>query len=61
MRVDRLFLLQALPYCVTLFFIPAHFLTFEMLLFLTGIWTTNIHDCVDGKVTARPPRRGVHE
>lgn len=31
-------------------FIPAHFLTFEMLLFLTGVWTTNIHDCLDGKV-----------
>lgn len=41
---------QAIPYCWTLVFIPAHFLTFEMLLFLTGVWTTNIHDCLDGKV-----------
>lgn len=43
-------ILQAVPYCWTLFFIPAHSLTFELLLFLTGIWTTNIHDCIDGKV-----------
>ena len=32
-----------------LFFIPMHFLTFELLLFMTGIWTTNIHDCLHGK------------
>ena len=40
---------QALPYSCLLMFIPMHFLTFELLLFLTGVWTTNIHDCVDGK------------
>jgi lathosterol oxidase len=33
-----------------LFVVPAHALTFELLLFATGVWTTNIHDCIDGKV-----------
>ena len=41
--------MQALPYAMLLFFIPMHFLTFELLLFMTGIWTTNIHDCLHGK------------
>lgn len=26
-----------------------HFLTHEILLFFTGVWTTNIHDCIHGK------------
>ncbi|MEW5300108.1 MAG: hypothetical protein WDW36_003062 [Sanguina aurantia] len=43
-------ILQALPYAWSLFFIPTHFLTHEILLFVTGIWTTNIHDCLHGKV-----------
>lgn len=43
-------ILQASPYAFSLFFIPMHFLTHEMLLFATGIWTTNIHDCIHGKV-----------
>jgi len=38
---------QALPYAVGLFFIPMHFFTHEMLLFLTAIWTNSIHDCLD--------------
>ena len=42
--------LQAAPYVAALFVVPAHALTFELLLFATGVWTTNIHDCVDGKV-----------
>jgi sterol desaturase/sphingolipid hydroxylase (fatty acid hydroxylase superfamily) len=44
-------MLQALPYSVTLFFCPMHFLTHELLLFATGVWTTNIHDCIHGKVS----------
>ncbi|KAK9835622.1 hypothetical protein WJX74_004446 [Apatococcus lobatus] len=43
-------ILQAVPYCWTLFYIPMHSLTFELLLFMTGIWTTNIHDCLHGRV-----------
>eukprot|EP00891_Asterochloris_glomerata_P006347 jgi/Astpho2/6347/e_gw1.00091.33.1_t len=43
-------IIQALPYCWMLFVVPMHFLTFELLLFATGIWTTNIHDCLDGKL-----------
>ncbi|KAK9867777.1 hypothetical protein WJX84_008157 [Apatococcus fuscideae] len=43
-------ILQAIPYCWTLFYIPTHSLTFELLLFMTGIWTTNIHDCLHGRV-----------
>ena len=46
---DKAGTLQALPYCWMLFVVPMHFLTFELLLFATGIWTTNIHDCLDGK------------
>jgi len=40
---------QALPYTATLFFCPMHFLTHEILLFATGVWTTNIHDCLHGR------------
>lgn len=43
---------QALPYSWTLFYVPMHFLTHEMLLFFTSIWTTNIHDNIHAK--ARP-------
>lgn len=39
-------ILQAVPYTWTLFYIPQHFMTHELLLFLTAIWTTNIHDCL---------------
>lgn len=39
-------ILQAVPYTWTLFYIPQHFMTHELLLFLTAIWTTSIHDCV---------------
>ena len=41
---------QALPYTWTLWFVPMHFLTHELLLFATAVWTTNIHDCLHGKV-----------
>lgn len=49
-------IMQASPYCVALLVIPTHFTTFELLLLATGIWTTNIHDTVDGKV---PPLLGA--
>ena len=43
-------ILQAIPYAWTLWFVPMHTLTHELLLFATGIWTTNIHDCIHGDV-----------
>lgn len=43
-------ILQAIPYFWTLFLVPAHALTFELLLFATAVWTTNIHDCLNGKM-----------
>lgn len=30
--------------------IPMHFMTHEVLLFFTGLWTTNIHDCLHAKI-----------
>lgn len=39
---------QLSPYVWTLFLVPMHFLTHEVLLFATAIWTNNIHDCVYG-------------
>eukprot|EP00894_Picocystis_sp_ML_P001607 jgi/Pico_ML_1/52124/g2884.t1 len=42
-------MLQAIPYVWTLYLVPMHFLTVELLLFATGIWTTNIHDNINGK------------
>ena len=41
--------MQAVPYCWTLLYVPMHFLTVELLLFMTGVWTTNIHDCIHGR------------
>ena len=41
--------LQALPYNIGLFIVPMHYLTHEMLLFATGIWTVNIHDRIHGR------------
>ena len=29
--------------------VPMHMMTFELLFFATCIWTTNIHDCLDGR------------
>lgn len=51
-------ILQAIPYFWTLFLVPAHALTFELLLFATAIWTTNIHDCLHGKVRANALQMG---
>jgi Delta7-sterol 5-desaturase len=39
-------ILQASPYVFYLFFIPVHYFTFIGLLFITGVWATNIHDAV---------------
>ena len=38
--------LQALPYVALMAIIPMHFLTHEVLLFFTAIWSTSIHDTV---------------
>jgi lathosterol oxidase len=46
---------QAIPYCWTLLYIPMHFLTHELLLFATGVWTTNIHDCIHGRCALPDP------
>lgn len=43
-------ILQAIPYTIALFIFPVHYFTHILLLFLTGVWTTNIHDCLDGMV-----------
>ncbi|KAG1653207.1 hypothetical protein FOA52_006732 [Chlamydomonas sp. UWO 241] len=43
-------IMQALPYVLALFLVPMHFLTHELLLFATGVWTANIHDNIHGKV-----------
>ena len=42
-------LLQAVPYVWSLFLVPCHYFTHEVLLFLTGVWTANIHDCIHGR------------
>ncbi|GMH27201.1 hypothetical protein Nepgr_029044 [Nepenthes gracilis] len=43
-------ILQAVPHFVALFLVPSHLTTHIALLFLEGIWTANIHDCIDGKI-----------
>ncbi|XP_017439581.1 delta(7)-sterol-C5(6)-desaturase isoform X2 [Vigna angularis] len=43
-------ILQALPHSLSLFFIPTHFTTHLVLIFLEGVWTANIHDCIHGKL-----------
>ncbi|PNH02499.1 Delta(7)-sterol-C5(6)-desaturase 1 [Tetrabaena socialis] len=43
-------ILQAVPYAWTLLYCPMHFLTHEILLFATGVWTANIHDNIHGRV-----------
>jgi lathosterol oxidase len=42
-------LLQAVPYVWSLFLVPTHYFTHEVLLFATGLWTANIHDCIHGR------------
>ncbi|XXG65251.1 hypothetical protein AAC387_Pa05g3002 [Persea americana] len=47
-------ILQAAPHVMThkaaLFIVPNHFMTHLVLLFCDGVWRTNIHDCIHGKV-----------
>ncbi|XP_068637313.1 delta(7)-sterol-C5(6)-desaturase-like [Aristolochia californica] len=43
-------ILQAIPHVIALFVVPTHFRTHMLLFFMEGIWTTNIHDCIHGKV-----------
>ncbi|KAG2488988.1 hypothetical protein HYH03_012428 [Edaphochlamys debaryana] len=43
-------IMQAVAYVWTLFYCPTHFLTHELLLFATGVWTANIHDNIHGNV-----------
>ncbi|KHN14891.1 Delta(7)-sterol-C5(6)-desaturase [Glycine soja] len=43
-------ILQALPHSLCLFFMPIHFTTHLVLIFIEGIWTANIHDCIHGKL-----------
>ncbi|XXG83718.1 hypothetical protein AAC387_Pa10g1409 [Persea americana] len=43
-------ILQAVPHVIALFLVPTHFLTHVLLLFCECVWTTNIHDCIHGKV-----------
>ncbi|CAG9467836.1 unnamed protein product [Pedinophyceae sp. YPF-701] len=42
--------IQAFPYCFMLLTVPVHFLSHELILFGTGVWTTNIHDCLHANV-----------
>ena len=41
-------LCQASPYVIGMFLMPVHFWTHEALLFFTAIWTTAIHDTLQG-------------
>lgn len=41
---------QGASYCLLLPVVPMHFMTHEVLLFFTGLWTTNIHDCLHARV-----------
>ncbi|XP_019173008.1 PREDICTED: putative Delta(7)-sterol-C5(6)-desaturase 2 [Ipomoea nil] len=43
-------ILQAVPHVIALFLVPTHLMTHIILLFVEGVWTANIHDCIDGKV-----------
>ncbi|KAL4326484.1 hypothetical protein AHAS_Ahas13G0004700 [Arachis hypogaea] len=43
-------ILQALPYSIALFIVPMHFSTHLVILFMEGIWTASIHDCINAKI-----------
>ncbi|KEH25364.1 delta(7)-sterol-C5(6)-desaturase-like protein [Medicago truncatula] len=43
-------ILQALPHSLTLFIVPVHFNVHLVLLFIEIIWSSNIHDCIHGKL-----------
>ncbi|KMZ61546.1 hypothetical protein ZOSMA_51G00370 [Zostera marina] len=42
-------IVQALPHLLAIFLVPTQFATHIALLLLEGLWTANIHDCVNGK------------
>ncbi|XP_011021269.1 PREDICTED: delta(7)-sterol-C5(6)-desaturase-like [Populus euphratica] len=39
-------ILQAVPHVIALFLVPTHFRSYIALLFIEGLWTANIHDCI---------------
>lgn len=41
-------ILQACPYTIVMLFVPVHYITHFIMLFLTAVWATNIHDCLVG-------------
>ena len=41
---------QCSPYVICLFFIPVHYFTHVVAVFLTGIWATYIHDAALGNI-----------
>ncbi|XP_023641061.1 putative Delta(7)-sterol-C5(6)-desaturase 2 [Capsella rubella] len=43
-------ILQAVPHVIALFIVPIHVISHLILLFLEGIWTTSIHDCIHGNI-----------
>uniref|UniRef100_M4CA25 Fatty acid hydroxylase domain-containing protein n=1 Tax=Brassica campestris TaxID=3711 RepID=M4CA25_BRACM len=43
-------ILQAAPHVIALFIVPVHLITHMSLLFLGGMWTTCIHDCIHGNI-----------
>ncbi|KAH8483342.1 hypothetical protein H0E87_027941 [Populus deltoides] len=43
-------ILQAVPHVIALFLVPIHFRSHIALLFIEGVWTANIHDCIHGNL-----------
>lgn len=50
---------QASPYVLFLFALPVHFWTHLGMLFFTGVWTTNIHDTINGALLVAARARPV--
>ena len=42
-------IMQASPYVMALFLLPCHYVTHILLVFLTAVWATNIHDSLEGQ------------
>ncbi|KAH7846724.1 hypothetical protein Vadar_017402 [Vaccinium darrowii] len=51
-------LLQELPHLIPIFLLPTHFKTHLIMLFMEGIWATNLHDCINVKFW--PAMAGYH-
>ncbi|XP_010463674.1 PREDICTED: putative Delta(7)-sterol-C5(6)-desaturase 2 [Camelina sativa] len=43
-------IIQSLPHVISLFIVPIHLRSHLILLFLEGLWTANIHDCIHGDI-----------